>query len=155
VKSSADLQVPSDQANKIAHGRAICVGASGRRGVKLRYHLTLRSNSIASRSQRRGRDLLAVSAVPKIAVAGAGRNTTTVGTAPRIRHLRRPETGADLQGAPARVRAPQRSEHDTRPVSVRRMGLLLEKPDGDCLDRDIGKCWGDAAWAQTIFFWES
>src|SRR6266851_3291851 len=44
---------------------------------------------------------------------------------PCIRHRRRPVTGADLHGSPDLVRAPHRSEHDTRPVSVRRMGLSV------------------------------
>src|SRR6266550_1371947 len=43
---------------------------------------------------------------------------------PCIRHLRRPVTGADLHGAPDRVRAPHRLGWDTNSVSMG--GLRLE-----------------------------
>jgi hypothetical protein len=88
-------------------------------------YLIMRSSRVASRSQRR---VAATSLVygpcrklPLRAPVGAPLPSAP----PCILHLRRPETGADLQGAPARVRAPQRSECDTGPVSVRRMGLSV------------------------------
>jgi len=70
------------------------------------------------------RDLLGVSAVSKISVAGAGGGATAVGTPHAFDTFRRPVTGADLHG-PDLVRAPQRLICDTVTVSVGCMGLSL------------------------------
>src|ERR1700730_7208352 len=82
-------------------------------------------NFVASRSQRR---VAAISFVyrpcrklPFRAPLGAPLPSAP----PCIRHLRRPVTGADLQGAPDLVLAPQRLPCDSGPLFAERTGLSV------------------------------